>query len=150
MDNMVHKKGFTLIEIMILISLCMIVFTISFTKLSGYNKIRNNIAIDETGISIVNFINNCRDICRKEKKQGYIIYNTKKNNMSFSIDRKCVKDLNFPDEVSIDFINSKGGKIVIDNRGFTSNACTLRFKDNKGKIHKVTICVGSAHVEFKG
>ncbi len=74
MNKYIHKKGFTLIEIMFFMSLCIIVFTVSFTKISGYNKIKNNIAVDETGVSLVNFINNSREICREEKKAGLYLF----------------------------------------------------------------------------
>ncbi|MCS4479657.1 hypothetical protein JQ035_01990 [Clostridium botulinum] len=53
-------------------SLCIIVFTVSFIKVSGYNKIKNNIAVDEMGVSLVNFINNSRERCREEK--GRVIF----------------------------------------------------------------------------
>ncbi len=78
MDKYIHKKGFTLIEIMIFMSLCIIVFTVSFTKISGYNKIKNNIAVDETGVSLVNFINNSRERCREEKSRVIFILILKK------------------------------------------------------------------------
>lgn len=78
MKKYVHKKGFTLIEIMFFMSLCIIVFTVSFTKVSGYNKIKNNIAVDEMGVSLVNFINNSRERCREEKRQVIFILILKK------------------------------------------------------------------------
>lgn len=150
LNKYIHKKGFTLIEIMFFMSLCIIVFTVSFTKISGYNKIKNNIAVDETGVSLVNFINNSRERCREEKKQGYIYFDIKENKMGFNIAYICKEDFYFPEGIIIESVNSPGGKIAIDNRGFTSDACTLKFKDTGGKTHKVTICVGTAHVEFKG
>ncbi|MDS1002541.1 peptidase [Clostridium sporogenes] len=150
LDKCIHKKGVTLIELMFFMSLCIIVFTISFIKVSSYNKIKNNIAVDEMGVSLVNFINNSRKICREEKKQGYIYFNTKDNKMTFNIAYTYKEELHFPKEIIMESVNSPGGKIVVDNRGFTSNACTVKFKDKEGKAHKVTICVGTAHVEFKG
>lgn len=145
-----YKKGLTLIELIFFMSLCTVVFTISFIKLSGYNKIKNNIAVDEIGVSLINFINNSREMCMEEKKQGYIYFNVKENKMIFNIAYTYKEELHFPKEIIMKSVNSPGGKIIIDNRGFTSNACTIKFKDEEGRIHKVTICVGTAHVEFKG
>ncbi len=52
-------------------SLCIIVFTVSLPKyLAIINK--NNIAVDEMGVSLVNFINNSRERCREEK--GRVIF----------------------------------------------------------------------------
>ncbi|EJO5346970.1 prepilin-type N-terminal cleavage/methylation domain-containing protein [Clostridium botulinum] len=150
MDKCTHKKGFTLIEIMFFMSLCAIVFTLSFTKVSLYNEMKNNIFSDETGVSLVNFIKDSRQICREENKQGYIYFNVKQNKVDFNVGHVKREEFCFPKGVVMESINAPKGKIIIDNRGFTSDACTLKFKDNGGKTHRVTICVGTAHVEFKG
>ncbi|MCS4526860.1 hypothetical protein JTS98_14505 [Clostridium botulinum] len=47
----------------------------------------------------MNFINNSRERCREEKRQGYIYFNIKENKMGFNIAYICKEDFIFQREL---------------------------------------------------
>lgn len=145
-----YKKGFTLIEIMFFMTLFILFITISFSKVGSYNHVKNNIMADEAGVSLVNFINNCKYKCSIDKTGGSIYFNVRGNNLQFCLyNGQSIEEFKLPQGIKLVDLNTPGKTIYIDNRGHISNACTIKFKDSERKIHDVTICVGSAYVQFK-
>ncbi|WP_241428169.1 type II secretion system protein [Clostridium sp. DJ247] len=141
-------KGFTFIELIIVLSILCTIFSMSLVNIGGYSKLQNSIDVDVFSNDVVNFINNSKSYCRDNNIGGYIYFDTNKNSVSFICGLKKIYTLNLPDKFTLNIVRP-GNKIKIDNRGITSDACTIRYKDRKGKPHYITMSVGTAYVEIK-
>lgn len=137
-------KGFTLIELMLVITIMSILLSYSFINLGGLSKLQNDMEIDTFGNTLVNFINNSKDYCRENKMGGYIYLDAETKDIDFRCAGEEIGKLSCPGKVTL----STSYKIKISNRGM-AESCTIRFKDKEGKIYHTTICVGTSYVDFK-
>ncbi len=145
------NKGFTLIELMISISIILILMTFTFTTYSGFNRTVNKMDVDFFSNSMVNFINNSKQYSRINNCSTNITFDTENKKIYLSDNSKIVKRLYVPKGFKLNTVNTSRGKdkIYIDNRGVTTDACTIRYLDRMGGWHNISICVGSAYAEIK-
>mgnify|MGYP000901812894 CR=1 FL=1 len=143
------KEGFTLIELIVVISLITTIFGCGFTGIRTYNNTRNNMDVQLFGNSLIEFIVNSKEYCRDGNISGCLFFNTGSSRVVFSSNTNLIGSLSLPEGFGGLSINLPDGRVVIDNKGFTPNACTISFRDRKGGIHYATICVGSSYAEFK-
>ncbi|NMM61393.1 type II secretion system protein [Clostridium sp. P21] len=141
-------KGFMLIELMLVITIISILLSYSFLSLSGLNTLKNDIEAETFGNVMVNFINTSREYCRSKRKGGHIYLNVDRECLTLNCGLEEVNRLPLPAKFTLS-IGRTGKEIKIDNKGMTGDACTIIFKDRKGKRHYVTVCVGTAYVDFK-
>lgn len=141
-------KGFTLIEMTLCLSIIFIVFSYSLINYSGFSKLQNKIYAETFGSSLINFINNSKRYCREKNNGGYIYFDIDKNCVTFNSGTERIYTLEVPDGFKLTSVRDNN-KIKIDNRGLTGSACTIEYIDRKGKSYFVSMCVGSAYVEFK-
>ncbi|MCY6370333.1 prepilin-type N-terminal cleavage/methylation domain-containing protein [Clostridium ganghwense] len=143
------KKGTTLIEVVIVLSIISILSGISITNCYGiYNSTLNSFNVDICNNSILHIINDSKQYCKGKNKTGYLVFDSR------SITFHCgltVKSYEMPKEFKLESINTSSGKqlIYIDNLGNTSDACTITYKDRKGKNHFITLRVGTNYVQIK-
>jgi len=143
------KKGFTLIEVVVVISIMTILFGYSLLNLRSFNRIENNIEVQLFGNTLVDFVINSKKYCKDNNLSGYIYFITNKNSAQFCCGTNVIGSVKLPVNFSELSVNRTGGKISIDNKGFSKDACTIKFKDREGDMHYITMCVGTANVEFK-
>lgn len=141
-------KGFTLIEMTLCLSIIFIIFSYSLINYSGFSKLQNKIYSETFGSSLINFINNSKRYCREHNNGGYIYFDLDKNYITFNSGIDRVYILKVPDGFKLTSVRDNN-KIEIDSRGVTESACTIEYIDRKGESHFVSMCVGSAYVEFK-
>lgn len=144
------KKGFTLIEVIVVISIITTLFGYSLISFKSFSNVENDVDVQIFGNTLVNFIINSKKYCRDNNVSGYIYFITNINTAQLCCNTKLISSIKLPKSFSDLSVNIKGGKIFIDNKGFSGDACTIKFKDKKGGMHYTTICVGSSYVEFKG
>jgi prepilin-type N-terminal cleavage/methylation domain-containing protein len=144
------KAGFTLIEVLVSLSIITALFGCSLINVKNYAAIGNKIDVEVFGNSLVNFIVTSKKYCRDNNTGGYLYFLPSKNTIQLSCNSKNIKIVKMPEGFSDLYVNRLEGKIFIDNKGFTSDACTIRFKDRSGGAHYITISVGTANVDFKG
>lgn len=143
------KKGFTLIEVIVVIAMITTIFGYSFMSLSSFSRNKNDMDVKAFGNTLMNFIVNSKEYCKDKNQSGYIYFIPDKNKMIFSCNSSLINSLYLPSGFEGLNINIKGSRIFIDNKGFTPDACTITFRDRKGGLHYATICVGSSYVDFK-
>ncbi len=141
------EKGFTLVELILVISIMSILFSYSFINLGGLNKLQNNIEAETFGNILVNFINTSRDYCREKKLGGYLHVDSERSIVTLNCGLEEIRSLPLPDKFTLK-IGRKDTKLRINNRGI-AESCTINFTDKEGKKHYLTICVGTAYVDFK-
>ncbi|MBP1743585.1 MAG: hypothetical protein H6Q58_563 [Firmicutes bacterium] len=144
------KRGFTLIEVLMAMSIMTVIFGCSLINVKNYSAIGNRMEVEVFGNSLVNFIVASKKHCRDSGTGGYMYFLSGKNTIQLSCNSSVVKKLKMPEGFSDLYINRAGSKIYIDNKGFTSDACTIRFRDRNGGAHYITVSVGTANVDFKG
>ncbi|WP_055667673.1 prepilin-type N-terminal cleavage/methylation domain-containing protein [Desnuesiella massiliensis] len=144
---MKNKKGFSLIEVLICLSLISVISAIFYIPIKTFIKLKNNCSIEVNNLSIHNFINNSRLYCVTNENIGYIAFNFSENYMYFVANNKTQEKLYLTNGNKLDYVNKNF--IYFDKKGFTNDACTIQYKDLEGKLHKITIAVGSANVEIK-
>lgn len=143
------KKGFTLIEVIVVISIMTILFGYSLLNLRSLDRIENNVDVQLFGNTLVDFIINSKKYCRDNNLNGYIYFVTSKGTAQLCCGTNVISSVKLPENFTELSVNRTGGKITIDNKGFSKDACTIKFKDRKGGIHYLTMCVGTSNVEFK-
>ena len=148
MKKRIHS-GHTLIELMVVIAIIAILLASYTISSNSYNSYLNSIDIKYGQDSILVFIINAKQYCREKEKSGYIVFDTIENQLRFYSESKLRDKFLFPSSLKLYGINTSDSKINIDNKGFTTDACTIQFRDKKGKIHSITLCVGTACVEIQ-
>ncbi|MFL0196878.1 type II secretion system protein [Clostridium sp. WILCCON 0269] len=145
----IKVKGFTLIEVLLAISLFSILLSFSLVNLGTFSSIKNEVDVDLTSNRIINFINKSKLYCRdKSKEGGYIYFNVSSQNITFNVGLQKIFKMELPDGFTLNAVGNDN-KIKIDHRGITADACSIKFRDRKGELHCITICVGTAYVELK-
>lgn len=143
------KKGFTLIETVLTISIILMVTAYGLLKTTDYNKMKVNLDVSLSKSMILALINDGKEYCRMKHSSGYVLFNKDSQIVGFYSEGRKVDGFNMPSGVKIYNINSDLGKVRIDNTGFTSDACTINLKDNNNNIETITICVGTGYAEIQ-
>jgi prepilin-type N-terminal cleavage/methylation domain-containing protein len=145
------KKGYTLLELMITISIISILSIMFSRYFITYEKYRNRILVDQCNNTIMSFINSCKQYCYYKDIGGYIKFDVIGNRLIFYVGTEVKRILNTTRGLKLYSINVSNGdaKLNFDNKGFTSDACTMSFEDSDTKIHEITISVGTSYVEIK-
>ncbi|MCY6483739.1 type II secretion system protein [Clostridium aestuarii] len=146
------RKGFTLLEVVIVLSIIGLIgsFTVvNYYKI--YNNSINDLNTDLCNNSILHMINDSKLYCRNISKHGHLLFNHNDNTIIFHCNSKKIQTYNFPKGFKLEYLNTADGVqlIRIDEFGNTSNACSIKFTDMKGEIHKVTLRVATNYVEIK-
>ncbi|OFI07577.1 hypothetical protein CLOACE_01810 [Clostridium acetireducens DSM 10703] len=147
--NIKYKKAFTLLELVITLSILSIFLTFNIVNYKNYNSIINNVDNEVFYTSLINLINNSKVYCRKNKVNGTIYYKYNEKEFVFKANKKIIDKIKIPNKFKLTYMNSKHQCININNKGMSSDACTIRYKDRKGKTHRITMCVGTSYVEYK-
>lgn len=143
------KKGFSLIELLVIITIIIIASCISLLGISKYNQIKNEVDINMTESSILGVINSGKQYCREKEKSGFVLFDLNKNEVWFYSSNRAIDGFKLPDEIKIEGINTNLNRINIDKFGITSDAGTIRIRDINNKIYLITINVGAGYVEIK-
>lgn len=143
------KKGFSLIELLVIMSIIIIAASISLLGISKYNQIKNEVDLNMTESSILGVINSGKQYCREKKKSGFVLFDLEKNGVWFYSTNRAIDGFMLPDDIKIESINTNLNRINIDKFGITSDAGTIRIRDINNKIYLITINVGAGYVEVK-
>lgn len=146
-----HKsqKGFTLVELLVYMGLLAISASFINLNINGFFNIMNYLDYTLCDQSIINFINNGKQYCREKEKHGRIYFPSDDNSIILYCNRVRINKYTLPKKFKFTKVGNDKREIVINKNGVTGVACTLAYKDRKGKIHEITISVGTAHVEIK-
>lgn len=144
----VKKRGFTLIELLIVLSIISIILSYSFMNLSAFNSLKNDIDVNEFDNEVLYFMNKSKIYCRDNNIRGYVQFDLNNENMIFISNSRRIFRINFPENFLVR-INENDRKINISSRGLVEDACSIEFKDRKGKMHCITVCVGTFYEDIK-
>ncbi|KYH35675.1 hypothetical protein CLTEP_00680 [Clostridium tepidiprofundi DSM 19306] len=148
------KKGYTLIEVIMVIFLLAVICSITSISYKGYKSISSDIESDYYIENILNFINNAREFCRENNTVGSIVFNKELNTIFFQIHGNTIRSLNLGNElflkdIALNRIFNSNSIMLIKNSGMISNPGSIYLIDKKGEEHIITICVGTSYVRIK-
>lgn len=143
------KKGYTLVELMIVICVGMIICSIAIYSIRNFDKLSNNTSNEFACFSLIAVINHGKQFCRVKESSGKISFNLIKGEIYFYCNDKFIERYSLPKGFILYDINNLTKEIHIDRQGVTSDACTITYKDISKKLHHITICVGTGYAEIK-
>lgn len=145
------KKGYTLIELIIVLSISTLLFSISVTNIVKFKENMNNVEFENTAVEVKALLSFAKTYCRKNKVPGQIIIGSDRKTITFQ-----VTDRNFPINKSIklkdnieigsNFTSStdiKSDSNNISDEGYIKSAGTIVITNDKNKVIRITISVGS-------
>jgi len=144
------RKGFTLIEMILVLSIISIIGGCSVLSLKYYNTVKNKLDADYYCNATVSFINNSKMYCRENSRSAIVTFDIPRNEMKLEDGIKMVNKLEFSNKITLYQITGRqnNGDIVIDNKGYSNDACTIILKDNNLVDHEITMRVGTAYVKI--
>ena len=144
------RRGFTLIEIIIVLSIMSLIGGCSVVSIRYYKTLKNKVDSDYACSSVVSFINNSKIYCRENYCTANIYFDMTKKEMKLAYEMKVVNKLILSNKITSFEITGrrKGGEIQIDNYGFSNDAFTITIKDNNEKTHHITMKVDTGYVSI--
>ena len=145
------RKGFTLIEIIMVIAIMSIVSGVSVLSLRYYKTVVNSLDADYYCNAVVNFINNSKMYCRENSCSAIVNFDKGKNQIKLVNGFNMVNKLMLKDKITLFSFTGRVNNtyIVIDSKGYSNDAFTIILKDNNSKKHEITMRVGTAYVKIK-
>ena len=143
------RKGFTIIEVLTVLSLIIVILSFELISLGKYKDNVNKYDIDYSLTSILQMINSARVYCKEEKIPGFILFDISSNNMRFYCKGNVVQIFKLSSNIKLVYMNAYGSRINIDKYGETVSDCSITVSDAKGVIHIISMCVGTSYVQIK-
>lgn len=143
------KKGLSLVELIIVLSILFTIIslcTINYFRL--YNNWSNSANIDYCNNYILHMIKNSAVYCKYKNKSGYLLFGESEK-VKFFCGNKKVNEYELPSGFKFIDTASFNQRISINNLGNVIKACTINYKDMKGKPHSITIRVATRYVQIK-
>lgn len=150
-NTKMKNRGFTLIEILVVMSIVSIISTIIFLEMKSYKSFKNDLDVKYFNNEIVYFIGQGRHNCILNECLGEIMVDENKNTVKFYGNSVLKDRLDVPAGFNMTLINVTSGDnmIHIENTGVITTPCSLNYIDRNGIVHSITIGVGTANVEIK-
>jgi len=144
------RRGFTLIEMILVIAIMTIIAGCSVISVRYYRTVKNKIDADYYCNAVVSFINNSKMYCRENSCSAIVTFDMAKNEMKLENGITTVNKLIFSNKITLYEVQGRRNNrdIVIDKMGFSNDACTIILKDNNSIEHEITMRVGTAYVKI--
>lgn len=142
------NKGFTILELMLVLGVISVFLSFSLINLGGYRKLNNKIDVELFSNSLLNYINSSKGYCRDNRVSGYMYFDSERNLITLNCGPKEINSLCLPEGFKLkEVLTDK--KIKITKIGTTGSSCTIKFIDRQGESHDITMCVGTEYVQIK-
>lgn len=147
--DIMKRKAFTLIEILLVMSMIIFIGLFMLVSSKEYSSAANKAKNKYYQNSILNFISNAKHYCAANRISGYIKFDVDESTIYFSVNGHNINKLKAPGGFRLYDVNLEYKMMNIDIKGNSSDAFTIQYKDSYGKIHEITICVGTNYVDIK-
>jgi prepilin-type N-terminal cleavage/methylation domain-containing protein len=143
------RRGFTLIEVVLVITIMSIIAGCSFMSLRYYKTIKNKVDADYYCDAVVCFINNSKMYCRENYCSGTIIFDIERNEMKLDKGIYTIEELIFSNKITLYEVNGRriNKNVVIDKEGYSNDAFTIVLMDNNLRRHEISMRVGTGYVK---
>lgn len=143
------KKGYTLIEILVVVFIISILSSITYLSVYSYKNMKNDIELVACENTVLSIIDNGKQYCRENERSGYVIFDVVRNEVAFYCQNRKVDFLKLPKGIKIDSVNINQNRIDIDKFGIAGDAGTIVLLDSNNKYYDITVNVGAGYVEVK-
>lgn len=134
------KKGYTLIEIIITLSIISILTSIISLGSNYYKKTADKIENQAILTEVKAFLSFTKSYCRSKGERGEIFIDENGEYIKFICFTKEVKSINFYDDFSIG--SNSDNKIEVDSEGIITKSVTISIYRFGKYIGEITIDVG--------
>lgn len=145
------KKGFTLIEVLVVMAIVLLLSSISYGEISNYKKLSNRIDVDNFNSSILTMFNFARIYCKYKECIGKVVFSPKEDKISFYEGQFLKESLQLPKGFHLKENNMQNNNYSINivQDGGIKTAGSLLYEDRRGETHIISIGVGAFYVEIK-
>lgn len=145
------SKGFTLIEIIVVMSIISLITSITFIQLKNYKDLRNEIEVKRFNCEVISFINELRVQCMLKESFAQISFLKGSNEVKAYEGVNLKARLSLPSGFVIkdNSVITSDKLIYINSNGMITTPCSLKYSDRRGKSNVITIGVGTAYAEIK-
>lgn len=140
--RMMKKGGYTLVELVAVISIVMILASIGLLTLNYFNRIEKQVEFNVASCEVRALLSYGKKYCKKNNTEGAFIINNTENKFKFMKSNSelwFVKDINYSKNITL----LAPGTIKVDRDGYITTACTVYIKGDDGKIEEITVGVGN-------
>lgn len=143
------RKGFTLIEVVLVITIMSIIAGCSFMSLRYYKTIKNKIDADYYCDAVVSFINNSKMYSRENYCSVTVIFDIERNKMKLNSGAYTIRQLVFSNKITLYEVSGRrvNKDVVIDKEGYSNDAFTIVLVDNNLRRHEISMRVGTGYVK---
>ena len=143
------RRGFTLIEIILVLVIMSIIAGCSFMSVNYYKTIKNKTDADYYCNAVVSFINNSKMYCRENSCSATVIFDIGRNEMKLNKGFITIIEMKFKDKITLYEVNGRriNKDIVIDKKGYSNDGFTVVLRDNNLIRHEISMRVGTGYVK---
>ena len=139
------KRGFTLIEPMVVLSIITVLFTFSYGFTKSIKEKEEGLKIDNYIYEVKSLLSYSKSYCRKNKVTGKVVIDKNRKNISFIVTnsyKPITYSINMDSDIEIGS-NFSLGYAEINDEGFIKNSGTIKIS-YKNKIFKeIRVGVGN-------
>lgn len=136
------KKGYTLIEVIIVLSIMLILSSLASVGYKFYKNSSEKIKLESTALEVRGLLSFSKAYCRKNEIIGNILVASDRKSIYFTVDNKIKKAIRLEDglEIGSNFV----GNNVVNEKGFITKAGTINIRsDYLNKSFELKISVGN-------
>jgi len=143
------KRGFTLIEITIVMAIMGTIMGASLLSIKYYKYIQNKIMVDYNCNEVISFINNSKMYCKENSCSAVITFDKIGNKIMLDRGLYTVNKLILPKNISLSDLTGTqwDDHFLINRRGATGDAGSITLMDNNKKIYIIRMGVGTVYVD---
>jgi prepilin-type N-terminal cleavage/methylation domain-containing protein len=143
------RRGFTLIEVVLVMTIMSIIAGCSFMSLRYYKTIKNKVDADYYCDAVVSFINNSKMYSRENYCSVTVIFDIERNKMKLNNGTYTIKELIFSNKITLYEVSGRriNKEVVIDKEGYSNDAFKIVLMDNNLRRHEITMRVGTGYVK---
>lgn len=145
------KKGYTLIELIVVMAILSILLGCGFTMIYTLNKIKKEVELEDAVYRVHSLLSYAKSYCRKNFTEGIIVIDEVNNSIIFQY-RISNRDIierteNFSSDIEVKK-NVGENKILVSDKGYLNTAGSIDIKSGERK-YKITISVGIDDINIK-
>ncbi len=147
----INKKGFTIIELLVVLTIIITVSSIALYEIKNYNNFLNEIDVNNFNDEFLSFTNFARLESKSNESSSQILFSVSDNEIGLYEKGQLISKLTLPYgfKASKNTVNTTDGLIYIDEAGAITTSCSLQYIDREGKPQTITIGVGTNYVNIK-
>lgn len=144
------KKGFSLIEVLIVLSVLLIILSLGNINFRIFHSnVINSTTVSYFNNKILHIISESALYCKLQNKSGYLLFSDDGKKIKFFCNNIKVREYEVPGKFAFKDIENFYKRIGINNLGAVTQACTINYNDEKGVTHTITIRVATRYVQVK-